>query len=95
MQEDQQERSQILPGVPASIPRPKVVELIEALGLSVSDLASLEFEVNGIYAEVYAHHPDHERWPNGGAHRHTVDGENVATHRICIPITDEKPDDDS
>jgi hypothetical protein len=87
---------QILPGVPAAVPRGKVVAMIESLGLDVNDLVSLEFEPEGIYAEVYAHHPGHERKPYGAAYRHTVDGgQSVATHRICIRITDDPEADDS
>lgn len=85
-------QGQILPGVPATVPRCQVVELVEALGFDVRDLAGLEFKAKAIFAEVYAtrkpQHPDY-LFGMRGDHRFSPDGETAATHRICIPITDD------
>lgn len=74
--------SQILPGVPASVTRTKVARLAEALGFDVNELRGLEFHAEAIYAEVLASHPDKEP-----GYRYAV-GDQVATHRVCIPIVD-------
>jgi len=78
-----------IPGVPASVPRARVLDLIESLGFDPRELVSLRFEPGGIYAEVFAdQRPGRtgftERW------RFTTDGQAAATHRICIPITEDK-----
>ncbi|TDB88357.1 hypothetical protein E1264_11790 [Actinomadura sp. KC216] len=83
--------SQILPGVPASVPRSKVAALAESLGFNVRDLLSLEFHNEAVHAEVFAHHPGKDRGADGRAWRYAV-GEHAATHRVCIRITDD-PDE--
>ncbi|WP_433225611.1 hypothetical protein [Actinomadura formosensis] len=80
--------AQILPGIPASVPRAKVAELAQSLGFQVRDLVSLEFHPEAIYAEVFAHHPGKERGADGRAWRYAV-GDEAATHRVCIRIADE------
>lgn len=81
----------ILPGVPLTVPRGRVIELIEALGFDVRDLVGLEFKAKAIFAEVYAdQRPEHPDYLMGmrGCHRFSPDGETAATHRLCIPIVD-------
>lgn len=76
-------------GVPQSIPREQVLDLIGSLGFDPRELASLRFEPGGVYAEVYADARP-RRTGFTKAWRFTADGETAATHRICIPITDDK-----
>src|SRR5919206_348786 len=55
-------------------------ENVETPGFDVLDLVSLEFHQEGIYAEVYAHDPAHDKgW------RFST-GDFAATHRVCIRI---------
>lgn len=68
-------------GIPDGVPRARIVELVEELGIDVKDLISLRIEHEAIYAEVYAR--------SGG--RHYWDGswdKNIAAHVIAIPIQD-------
>lgn len=67
-----------IPGIPASIPRSRVVELVEALGFDIRDLRSISVTVHGVEAEVFA------RDEHG---RHIL-AETIVTHRIAIPIKD-------
>jgi hypothetical protein len=79
-----------IPGVPKSVPRARVLELIEALGLDIHKLRGLRIEPNAIYAEVYAFKDGARFWD--GAWRPDAQ---VATHRIAIAITDtQDPDAD-
>ncbi|GGV34224.1 hypothetical protein GCM10010182_67640 [Actinomadura cremea] len=83
----------MLPGVPATISRSRVIELIEALGFDTRELAGLEFQPHAIFATVFADaHPDHPDYLLGmrGHYRFTADGETAATHRLCIPILREE-----
>lgn len=68
------------PGIPKSITREQFTALVEGAGFKVKDLVSLEFKYNGIFAEVRAY--------NEQGHAYTVDGETVATHRVCIPVVE-------
>lgn len=77
------ESSITIPGVPESIDRKAVCDLIASLGLEPKDVISLAFEPLGIRAEVCA--------LNEQGQRFTADGENVATHRLTIPIVDKEP----
>lgn len=74
-----------IPGVPDSIPRARVIELVRSLGLDPRELASLELKGRCIEAVIYA--LDDE------GHRYFVDTPTgpVATHHISIPITDDAP----
>lgn len=69
-----------IPGIPDSIPRARIVELVEALGLDIRDLRSFSVTVHAIEAEMFAR--------NEQGHR-CLDGEDIAIHRIVIPIRDE------
>ena len=69
-----------IPGIPDSIPRKRYIELIETLGLDATDLYSLEFKADGIYASTYVRHPS-------GRGR-VIDDEEIAKHQIYIPVTD-------
>lgn len=73
-----------VPGVPQTITRERCCELIRGLGLDPFGLVSLEFQAGGlgIQAEVYA---EDER-----GQRYLSDPDTVATHRLCIRITDEE-----
>jgi hypothetical protein len=72
-----------IPGVPTSIPRETACGLIRALGIEPFQLRSLSFDLMGIHLEVYALNPEGRRF--------TADGENIATHRMTIAITDDPP----
>lgn len=73
-------------GVPESVPRERLLSLLRELGFEPNEVATLEFHHDGVYAEVYAHDPTREKgW------RYAV-GDEAATHRVCIRITDE-PDE--
>lgn len=74
---------QILPGVPASVPRYKLARMVESLGLDLKEVRGLEFHPEAIYAEVFARDPIDE------AGNHYAVGDEVATHRICIRVTDD------
>lgn len=67
-----------IPGIPESIPRARIVELVEALGLDIRDLRSFSVTVHGVEAEVFA------RDEHG---RHIL-AETIVTHRIAVPIKD-------
>jgi hypothetical protein len=69
-----------IPGIPDSIPRSRVVELVEALGLDIRDLRSFSVNRHAVQAEVFAR--------NEQGHPY-MDGEDIAIHRITIPIRDE------
>jgi hypothetical protein len=68
-------------GVPESITRADYLALIESVGLDVKDLRSLEFRMDGIYAEVRARGAD-------GKLVIDVGRDEMATHRIYIPVKD-------
>ena len=72
-----------IPGVPTAISRELACDLIRALGIDPNELHSLSFDHRGIHVEVFALNPE--------GHRFTADGENVATHRMTIPILDKEP----
>lgn len=72
-----------IPGVPETVPRERLLAFLHGLGFEPTEVASLEFHPEGIYAEVYAHDPARERgW------RYAV-GDEAAKHRVCIRIADE------
>lgn len=73
-----------IPGIPESIPRARVVELVEALGLDPKQLRGLRLEPHALYVEVYARKDGNRFWD--GAWR---PDSQVATHRIAIPIADQ------
>lgn len=67
--------------VPETIPRSKTIELIKSLGIEPGELYSFTIYPHAIEAQVYA------LTATGG--RYFYDGtENVAVHKIYIPITD-------
>ncbi len=76
----EQQNSMVIPGVPDSISRARIAELVQSLGLDVRELVSFELKVHAIHAVVYALNED--------GHRYFVDDDNVAKHHITIPITD-------
>jgi hypothetical protein len=74
-------------GVPASIPRERMLEAIRTLGFDPRELVTLRFEKHGVHAEVYADgRPDRD---DEQVSRFTADGETGATHRLCIPVSDQ------
>lgn len=75
-----------IPGVPDSIPRACVIELVRSLGLDPRELASLELKGRCIEAAVYALDDEGHRYFEDGI----PDGP-VAKHHIAIPITDDAP----
>ncbi len=72
-----------IPGVPDTIPRARVVELVQSLGLDPRELVSCEFKGRSIDAVVFA--------LDEQGHRYFDDSTSgaPATHRISIPITDD------
>lgn len=71
-----------VPGIPETITRERYRALVEGAGFDVNELVSLRFEVNGIYAEVYA--------TDENGRRFTADGKTVATHNVCIKVIDKE-----
>lgn len=69
-----------IPGIPESISREDYVRLVESIGLSVTDLRSLEFGHDSIEAEVFARDPE--------TGRHYAEGNEIATHHIRIKVVD-------
>ena len=67
--------------VPERISREAYVALIESLGLAVKDLRSLEFRMDGVYAEVYATGDDGRRIVAPNANE-------LVRHRVYIPVVD-------
>jgi len=68
-------------GVPESLTREQYVSLIESVGFDVKDLRSLEFRMDGIYAEVM------DRDESGRLHLDEARDE-VVTNRVFIPVRD-------
>lgn len=68
-------------GIPNSIPRARVIELIEALGLNPREMQSLRMERDAVYVELYALQDGNRFWDGGPDKR-------AAAHRIVIPIAD-------
>lgn len=78
----EQSRTLQLQGVPESISREVVLQLIRSLGLEPRGLRSLRFGRECIEAEVLA-----ER-PGSGRRFLAEDGISVAVHKVSIPILD-------
>lgn len=76
-----------IPGVPKTVRRALVVELIKALGIDPKQLYSLSLEPNAVYAEVYALKDGGRYWDGGPEQK-------AATHSIAIPIEDQAPASD-
>lgn len=74
-----------IPGVPKSVARSRILELIDALGLDTKQLRGLRIEANAIYAEVYALKDGHRFWD--GSWRPDAQS---ATHCIVIPFVDQE-----
>ena len=68
-------------GVPESLTREQYVSLIESVGFDVKDLRTLEFRMDGIYAEVM------DRDESGRLHLDAARDE-VVTNRVFIPVRD-------
>jgi hypothetical protein len=68
-------------GVPESITRAEYVALIESVGLDVKDLRSLEFRLDGIYADVYDRDDE-------GRLRIDVQRDEAIVNRVYIPVVD-------
>lgn len=73
-------------GVPASVTREQAGESIRALGIDPADVCGLSFDETAVHVEVYSN----GRRAGVPAWRWLRDGETVATHRLTIPILDEK-----
>lgn len=71
-------------GVPESVPRQKIEDFLNGIGIDPGEVCGLTFHTRGIEVEVCAS----ERPENAPAYRWTHDGKNVATHRLTIPIVD-------
>ncbi|MGP4092950.1 hypothetical protein [Nonomuraea sp. KM90] len=76
-----------IPGVPKTVPRARIAELIEALGLDVQHLRGLRIEPHAVYAEVYALKDGGRFWD--GAWQ---PDSQPARHRFAIPIVDSVPE---
>ncbi|WP_405149459.1 hypothetical protein OG589_14600 [Sphaerisporangium sp. NBC_01403] len=79
-----------IPGVPDSIPRGRVIELVQSLGLDPRELVSFEIKGRSIEAVVYALNEQGGRYFEGDGPR-----AEIAKHRISIPITDASPSEES
>lgn len=81
-------------GVPPYVTRTQVLHAVNSLGLNPEELAGLEFRHDVIYVTVHATDARGWRYAEG---RGLDDGtfnarpDEVATHRIAIPIVDEAP----
>lgn len=73
-----------IPGVPESIPRSRVVELVKSLGIDPAELVDFDLKPEALYVQVYAQRDGNRYWDGGADHV-------AATHRIAIPITDDAP----
>lgn len=71
-----------IPGAPKSIPRARVLELIESLGIDPKETRSLRFEPEAVHVEVYALRDGSRYW--GGS-----SDKLAARHWIVIPIADQ------
>lgn len=80
-------RSITISGVPESISRRDVTAFLEGIGVDPHEVAGLAFHPMAVEIEVYAS----ERPSGRQSWRFTHDGENVATHRLTIPIIDKEP----
>jgi hypothetical protein len=67
------------PGVPESITRTQLCELLQALGLDPAQLAECHVHRHSVEAVVYA--------TNASGHRY-IEGSRAAQHRISIPVVD-------
>jgi hypothetical protein len=68
----------VLEGVPASISHEDYLGLMRAVGLDPKNLRHLEFQRDGIYAEVVARNPE--------GHLLLDDDNELATHKVFIPV---------
>lgn len=71
-----------IPGIPDSIPRTAVIELVQSLGIDPVNAISVKLNLRSIDAEIYA--------VDERGHRYAVDDDTIATHTISIPIVDAK-----
>lgn len=69
-------------GVPASVTAEQMREAVRLLGFDPTEVAGMSFTHDAVRVEVYAD----GRPAKPGCWRWTHDGENVATHRLTIPI---------
>lgn len=72
-----------IPGIPDSITRADYLRLIESVGLDPMRLRSLEFRMDGIYAEVKASRPGKDENPVDLIDEGRME---VATHRVYIRV---------
>jgi hypothetical protein len=68
-------------GVPESLTREQYVSLIESVGFEAKHLRSLEFRMDGIYAEVMD-------LKDGKPHFGVGNDVRLATNRVFIPVKD-------
>lgn len=79
---DTSQTSVTIPGVPASIPRSRLIDMIVSLGIDPNRCKEIRLDRNGIKAEVYATIPGtNQRYVNPG-------GNEPAMHSIHIKIDD-------
>ena len=74
-------------GVPTSITREQVMQALELLGIDPYRVVEFggDASTTALYVTVHA---DGEQGPG---FRWTYDGQNVATHRLTIPIVNKEP----
>lgn len=71
-----------VPGVPEAVSRKAYTQLVEAYGFNPSELVSLEFRPDGIYASVYA--------SDAAGHRMVdTQTEQALVHRVYVRVDDD------
>lgn len=73
-------------GVPPYVTRTQVLHALNSLDLNPEAVMSVSFGFCGIEVEVFS-----DGKPDVPGYRWTHDGNNVATHRLAIPIVDKEP----
>lgn len=87
-------------GVPASVPRERVLAFLRELGFEPNELVGLRVEPKGIVANVYADYDADRRGRLTGkdgdyrSARYLIDEDNVAVHEVCVPFRDEPTTDE-
>lgn len=78
-------------GIPETITRKAMVELVESLGMSVRDLISLNFRFGAIEATMYATDSEGNRYFAGGPVPKGVERyymPEIAVHHVSIQVVD-------
>jgi hypothetical protein len=79
-------------GLPPSVTRKQVQEALALLGIDPANTVSIHMDPSAVRLEVYAdgRPPGHTEFPNR-VWRWADHSDNVATHRLTIPIVDKDP----